>query len=280
MRRLAVAALVLLLLAAGCAGAPKARPDGSSAPAHGKEALKGWVLDPTLAPIEGANVTVHGTNESTLTDATGLYRFRSVPRATPIVVIVEFPGFLTSSKGITVPEDEGAVVNFTLDPVPVKVAHKTVTALPGFLSCQVFYVVEQEESLTECGSTDTNNKPRRDFSMLDDVAGIVLELVWNAGTPLAETLNLTVETVNLGDQDRVLGSAAGPSPVRIQVGEQAARRFYANGGIARVIVSAGAEPDEDEASVGVSVALQQSFTVHASVFYVAPPPTNYSALQS
>lgn len=280
MQRARALLLILLVLAAGCTGAPQAKPEGGSDAPSRRDALRGWILDPSLAPLIDVNVTIHGTNESTRTDSSGLYRFASAPRATPIVVVAELAGFLTSSKGITVPEDEGAVLNFTLDPVPVKEPHKTVAALPGFLSCQTFLVLEQEERLTECGSTDTNNKPRRDFSMQQDVAGVVLELVWEAATPLAETLNLTVETVNLGDQDRVLGSAAGASPLRVQVSEQAARRFYANGGIARLIVSAGAEPDEDEASVGASVAIQQGFTVHVTVFYVAPPPPTYTALVS
>lgn len=273
-----VATLLILALAAGCTGKAPAPLSGGPSEAATTAPLQGWVFDPAQDPIPNTNVSLYGTNQSVLTSEDGRYAFQKVPRGTPLVLIAEAKGFLTSSKSITVPEAEAATLNFTLDPVPVKEPRRTITELPGFLSCQAFFVADQEETRHECGSTDTNNKPRRDFTLQEDVAGIVLELVWEKGTPLAETLNLTVETVGAGDQDTILSAAVGPSPLKAQVSEQAARRFYSQGGIARVIVSAGAEPDEDEASVGISVAAQQGFVVYASIFYVAPPPTTYTAL--
>lgn len=280
MKRPLVLLVVFAAALSGCTSGAPATPRGATDAPRIHDALHGWIFDPALEPVVGANVTIHGTNASIRTDAQGLYRFPSAPRATPIVVIVEAPAFLTASRGVTVPEDAGLVLNFTLEPVPVKQPRKTVVPLPGFLSCQFFLVVDQDEEKLECGSFDsTNNRPQRDFSMEPDVAGMVLELDWEPGTPLAETLNITVETVNLGDQDRVLASAVGAAPLKAQVGEQAARRFYTNGGIARFTVSAGAEPDEDEASIGTSFAFQQAFTVHLSVFYVNPPAPTYTALK-
>lgn len=272
--------VVVLLVGSGCAGraGPAAAPSVSATP-EDYAPLMGFVLDPGIEPVVGASVGVHGTNATTRTDAGGGYRFAEVPFDVPLVVIVEAEGFLTASKSATVPMDASILLNFTLEPVPVRRPYHQVLPMAGFLSCQAFAAAAGGTRHLECGGFDSNNKPIHDFAVGPDTAGVVLELVWEPGTAAAESLNVTVETVNFGDQDQVLATAVGASVLRTQVSELQARRFYSSGGIMRAIVAAGVDPDEYEGSAGASVPVQQAFTLYASVFYVEPPPPTYTAIE-
>lgn len=272
--------LALLLLLAGCSGDNlPASSTGAVAPAD-VPALSGYILDPAVAPVAGANVTIHGTNASAVTAADGAYAFGEVPVAVPIVVVVQAPGFVTSSKSVTIPEQSFMVLNFTLAPVPVKQPYVDYFPIDGFLSCQFAVVAQGTTQLTDCSlGVDPNNKQLLTFNVNPDLAGLVMELEWQAGSVAAETLNLTAETVNFGDADKLIASAIGPSVLRAQVSESLARQYYGgNGGTVRVRVAAGAEPAAEETELGVSGHFQQDFTLHVSAFYVSPPRPDYSAL--
>lgn len=273
--------LVLSLLLAGCGGKSAENPATSPAPGPTDvPVLSGFVLDPAVAPIAGGSVSIHGTNSSAVTSADGSYRFAEVPVGVPIVVIVEAPGFVTSSKSVTVPEESFMVLNFTLAPIPVKQPYFEYFPVDGFLSCQFAVVAPDQNELTDCSlGVDSNNKQFIDFNVNPDLAGVVLELEWEPGSAAAETLKITAETVNFGDQDKVVADAIGPSVLRTQVPESIARQYYAGtGGTIRVHVSAGAEPASQEANAGASGHFQQEFTLHVSAFYVNGPDPNYSAL--
>ncbi len=275
------AVLVLFLLLSGCGG-KSADPNPTSGPPGPQEIplLSGYVLDSAIAPVVGANVTIHGTNASALTAEDGRYRFADVPVAAPIVVIVEASGFVTSSKSVTIPEQSFMVLNFTLAPIPVKRPYFEYFPVDGFLSCQTAVVAPGREQLTDCSlGVDSNNKQFIDFNVNPDLAGVVLELEWQPGSAAAETLNITAETVNFGDADKVVASAVGESVLRTQVPESISRQYYGgNGGTIRVRIAAGAEPASQEANAGASGHVQQEFTLHVSTFYVNGPDPTYSAL--
>ena len=63
---------------------------------------------------------------------------------------------------------------------------------------------------------------------------VVLELEWTQTVPTCETLNMTVVTLNLGDQNRLLAATVGPSVLRTQIDHASSVRFYTNGGFARI----------------------------------------------
>lgn len=273
--------LVLSILLSGCGG-KSADPNATSAAPGPQEIplLSGYVLDSAIAPVVGATVNIHGTNASAVTAEDGGYRFEEVPVAAPIVVIVEASGFVTSSKSVTIPEESFMVLNFTLAPVPVKNPYFEYFPVQGFLSCQVAVVAPGRQELQDCSlGVDSNNKQLLDFNVNPDLAGVVLELEWEPGSAAAETLNITAETVNFGDSDKVVASAVGESVLRTQVPESIARQYYGgNGGTIRVRVGAGAEPASQEANAGASGHVQQDFTLHVSTFYVTGPDPSYSAL--
>lgn len=275
---------VAAILFAGClqpdAGTDEeVAKDTDPTPTFARIALEGWILDGGHVGLAGANVTVDAVNVSAVTDETGYYGFAVLPLEEPLLVVVEREGFRALSKTVTVPRNESLLLNFTLEPVPVKEPRVDVKTHGGFLSCQSSIIVNEENTHTQCGANDPNDRTRIEFTVGPDTVGIVLELAWTAATPLADQLNLTIETVGFGDQDQVLTTSVGASVLRAQVNALQSTRFYSQGGIVRATVSAGSEPDEEESSVGASVHVQQGFELHASTFYVEGPSPTYTALE-
>lgn len=77
--------------------------------------LEGTVTDAeTGSGIEGAAVSIDGTNYSTTTDADGNYSFIDIPVGT-YTVTAAADGYISQSKEATVNENETTVLNFALD---------------------------------------------------------------------------------------------------------------------------------------------------------------------
>jgi len=278
-RLLALVAFAVLL--AGCTHPGHVKTAGSSAvEVRDGHLLAGWVSDAAQLPVAKAHLRVEAANATAITNGDGWYGFSTLPLGEPLLVVADADGYKPLSKSVTLAEDSSLVLNFTLEAIPVKTPHVEMIPKKGLVSCQASVIVVEEEYKTECGNNDPNSKPKIEFTVGPDTAGIVLELVWEAGSPLAQQLNLTVETVGFGDQDQVLASLSGKSVLRAQVNSIQAARFYSAGGIVRSLVSAGSNPDEDESTVGVSVPLQQSFDLYVSVFYVEGPSPTYTALKN
>jgi hypothetical protein len=276
-RSLALTAVVLALLLSGCTGGGTPA-ENTTRPVVVPPMLEGWVQD-AQGPIQDATVSVPSENVTASVGPDGRYAFQVLPVDVPLVVVAEAPGYKTLSKSTTLLPHSLSRLNFTLEAVPVKTPRVDVQIYKGLLACQIGVAAMEDEQHVECGANDPNNKPRIPFAVGPDTVGIVLELVWDPATPLARDLSLLVETVGYGDYDEVLSQVIGESVLRTQVNALQASKFYTGqGGLVRATVAAGTEPEEDEASVGVSVPLQQEFELYVSTFYVAPPLPTYTAL--
>ncbi len=282
--RASVVCLLLTLpaLLAGCSGNDKdgAGPeepidDGTVAPKD-LEVLGGWIFDPALAPVEGASVTIPALNHSTETTPEGHYGFTGLPYNQVIVVVVQAEGYESNSKAVTLSPDTILLLNFTLKPVSEKVAFSERLSFNGLISCGGVIKVQNQPNDIECGISGGVDERVWEFTVKPDVAGIVVEIIWEAGTPAAEHLNLTIETVGFGNFDEVLAGNEGESILRGQVNRFQSERFYTEGGILRVTVDSGRNAAQDETGTGVGLAVQQDFEAFATVFYVDGPPPGYS----
>ncbi len=271
----------LLLLAAalaGCSGDGDGGTSSTEDPAPVETdlpALHGWVLDPAIRPLSGATVTMLETNQSATTDGDGFYAFPEAPREELLVLVASMDGFRPGSKQVTVPPDLPVRLNFTLEPIPVKTASSEVLNFAGFLSCQGAVEVSEQRFPFDC-SGGTGQANVWEFAAGADLAGAVIEVAWDAGTPAAEDLTATLETLGLGDFNFVLGEVVGASPLRISVPNDVAMKYYPSGGLMRLTVASAPATDEEEAGTGASFAFQQDFQAFASLFYVEPPSPTYS----
>jgi carboxypeptidase family protein len=278
MKRLLLALAVAALLS-GCTQSTTSKANTSSAGDIERPALEGWIMDPSQLALAGVQLRIEAANASATSGPDGHYAFAALPTDAPLVVVAEAPGYKPLSKSVTLAPETSLLLNFTLEPVPVKVPRVDMVPKKGLIACQAAVVLMGDEQRYDCGGNDPNNAPRVEFTVGPDTAGVVLELVWEPSTAAADNLNLTVETVGLGDQDQVLASTVGQSVLRAQINSFQAARFYSQGGTVRATVMAGTNPDEEESTAGASVPFQQAFDLYVSVFYVEGPSPTYTALK-
>ena len=268
---LAAVALVL----SGCSGGTG---DGGPAPApQDGPALRGYVLDNALRPLEGVELSIATANATARTDAGGHYAFARLPEGAALVVVAEADGYLPLGKSVELSPGNTTLLNFTLEPVPALKPYMEKLSFNGFTACRWSAVTEGQESPGDCSTPGHENDDRWQFNVGPDVAGIVVETVWVPNAPSADYLRVVVETVGLGDQDAVLAEVEGKSVLRAAVTEEQGRRYYPQGGTVRVQVLAGTGADEQEQAAGIGFVAEQDFQVVASVFYVSPPDPTYSA---
>lgn len=274
MRWLAVA-LVAALTLAGCSDGK----GGDDAPASGDPEdlpmLHGFVFDPALRPMAGATVKVLDTNVSTTSDDEGFFGFDGLPVEQFLVIVATLEGFTPSSKQITLAVDTPVRLNFTLEPVPVQTPYSQVVKQEMLVECQIGVVAAEENNQMNCG-TGLQEIDQFDIAVDVNLAGAVVEVFWEPGSALSESMGAKLETLDLGQLNLVLGQVVGVSPLRITVPESAAARYYPQGGLMRLTVYAEPNADENEAGVGATLLVEQAVTAYASLFYVAPPDGSYT----
>jgi hypothetical protein len=261
--------LVASVLAAGCGA--KAPVQGVATLPAGTPPVQGFVFDPALRPLAAVHVRVLDSNQSAVTDAGGHFELKEVPFDEPMVLVASLAEYQSSNKQVSVPFGSAIRINFTLQPVPPKVPRVDVLKFKGFLACQA-----ATGPLNQ--SVDCSNGQQRDIWQLNaDVSleGAVMEVYWNATTPLAQRMHAKLVTTELGKLNTVLGEITGTSPLRIVVPREQAMLYYGAGGVMKLYVNlepsgaAGPAP-----AAGASV--QQGFDCYASLFYNQPAPAGYS----
>lgn len=282
--RLAAVAVICLLLFAGCTSKEPSEvvddeplgSDGVSGQGRNDQ-LAGWVLDATLTPIEGATVALPGENATAVTGGDGYFGFNGLDTDRVMIVQATADGFKPSSKTVTLLRDAVFRMNFTLEALPVKTPYLEKQAFTGFIGCSSVVRLNDDRYPYDCSAVSPQDERVWDFNVNGDVAGIVIEVAWEYDTNLAEHLNVTVETVDLGIFEEVLAYGEGASIMQVQVTREQSERFYRQGGTVRVTVDVGRDIEGEETNVGAAMAIQQEFEVIASVFYVTGPPPGYTS---
>lgn len=275
MRTLALLAVVALALA-GCSGGKDGGPDNVSASnPEGLPMLHGYIVDTAIRPLEGVVVTVLDTNTTATSDENGYFGLDDLPTEQFLILVAEKTGFIASSKQVTLVPDTPVRLNFTLEPEPIRAPSKQVLEYEGFIGCQVATEGPTGNSTTDC-NMGLEQKNRWDFTVEGDLAGAVIEVFWDPFSQAGQTLSLRLETLELGQMNVVLGDLVGPSPLRVTVPQSAAEKYYPQGGIMRLTVTAGSDATQNEAGIGYSAVTQQSFQAFASLFYIDPPPGGYT----
>lgn len=263
-----LAALVCLAFAfAGCTGgAEPAPPAGDEAPAP---ALQGFVFDDAARPLAGATVEIQATGNQTSTDGDGHYAFVTAPIDEELVVVATLDAYQASSKHVTLHADAPVQVNFTMVLIPVKVPYMEVLPINAYLQCQGAASAAGLVIPLQCGGGEQNSW---DLAAAPDLAGVVIEVAWTPGSPLATQFTATLETLSLGDLNQVLAEATGESVLRLEVPQDVTRILYPAGGLMRVTIAPAVSPDEPSVSLHVS----QDVQLFVSMFYVDPPSPDYT----
>src|SRR5688500_2216632 len=124
MRTWIVLATAMLLLASGCMGSKqvKAVPtetDPNMLPAGVTNILEGTVTGPDLSPIVGANVSINDLRWSNVTDASGFYRFESLPPS-DYIITATMEGYRLKQQRAIIEDDAIFQLDFQLEEIPLE----------------------------------------------------------------------------------------------------------------------------------------------------------------
>lgn len=266
--------LLLALALAGCADGPRV-PDGIPLDPSGDPlpTVRGVVVDDAIRPLAGATVRILGTDVAGTTDEEGRYALlRPTFVAEAALVAATMPGYLTRSAQVQLSGNIAAEVDFQLPADPSVVPHTEVLQHRGQVRCTAAVSVLGGVHGAGCEGDrrdDHDILPRWmwEINPRPGVAGVVVEVHWDAGTPAATELRAWLKAPMAGGQGgEVVAEAVGPSPLRLEVPEDAVRS-YARWTAVRLHV---------ETAPGTAGATrEQAYDAFATVFYVDPAPAGY-----
>lgn len=298
-------ATAAFLAVAGCVGGG-AEPLATASEAPVGEdlgALRGLVIDGSLVPVSGANVSVHAVTAVSRTNTEGQFFFPRVPVGEHAVV-VEARGFESVSKAVVILADETTYAEIVLDRDVSEKAYYVIQPWRGILYCGVTY----RQGVTSVigyflgASCNVLNNTGIDqstfFTHLPDNVSI-----WRGGA--AETEWTSTQAFGNGliqdwavqacanNRNATFGRDFGPSPLRNLLGSfeldyrlQDIPNSSCNGDdrcnergclmINRIFSWPSTMPDEFQADVGIT--LQQTFTTYITSFFRLEPPQDFTAL--
>lgn len=300
MRAASVAAIIAVLLLAGCAGrASPAGDSGAPDPEAVLGSIGGIVFDDERRPVPQARLTLVERNREEQADSGGRFVFlRLAPGE--YTVRAAAAGFQPGSQQVALAAGENVILRIELLPLPAPVAHFVVDQFAAHHACMLYTLVY----VTHCSAPYTiayeslrgqgvdpgayglppdplENAYRHNFTVEANSTGIVSELVW---TPNADATRYMWFTLSCGWYDPVsdgclppgatqaapsYAGKRGPGPLRIQW-EHPNPEW-----LPWVMAKARVTGDIDQ-YVGLS--LDQRLDMFNTVFYGGPVPEDWSIL--
>ena len=147
------------------------------ASAQGTASVRGTVIDSTSQqPVGNAQVSLVGTNRTTYTDASGVFRFNNVPVG-PVTVRVQRIGFAQRSRTVNANDGETAAADIVLQPVVSTLAQVVVVGYGSSSRADV------TGALSTVQASDIRNTPIAglDAALQGKAAGV--QITQNAGNP-------------------------------------------------------------------------------------------------
>lgn len=286
MRRAAALAVLSLLGSPALAGCLAGDEEATVASAGAWNVIRGQVVDPASTPLAGATVALATRNVTVVADEEGRFRFNRVPDG-EFLLVAALDGYRSVVNRVTVSAGADREITLALEPLPTAEPYKETVEKRGFVSCGAAVRTgdhgDSANYALTCGEQDPNDQRELLFEVTvgEGVAGIVLELAWEARNPGSRVFDFHAEQI-LGDAEapRPLGGTEGTGYASILIPQSVAREYFLGGGTIRTRTEpTGSFLDEESPSDAALVA-QQDFTVYATVFYHAPPPPGWSILDA
>ena len=301
-----VGPLLMLIVLSGCADAADPATTRRAEPPllAGMGGIDGFVLDPALAPIPGAQVGLVEAGIVVETGADGSFRFDDVPPGRHQLAAQRL-GYTSVVASVDVVEGERATRTLTLEPLPSTAPYFEVLVQRGSFGCGIAYRPQQAGIVgaSVCGAITVyagENQFDR-FLLLWELVGpyegwqgAAYEMEWQTTQALGSGLWVRFETEGCsGNLGSTFTSLRGRSPLRdVQGASMVAERVASNEesdcGSAdhcapsecvfqsRVFPHTEVLGDSYPADVGVTI--QQPFTQYFSQFFHGEPSPEYSAL--
>lgn len=296
----------LAFVLAGCADAEPAAPASTLVtqdPDAAMGTLRGLVVDDTLIPVSGVNVTLVELARMTRTTIDGSFLFEHVP-AGEHTVVVESPGIASASKEVAVADGETTYIEVSVEHVKTEVGYFVTKIGRGILACGATY----RQGFTTAigpflgGGCNVINATGLDVStyftwLSDDLSawrGGAAETEWSSTQAFGNGLVQDWAVIGCANnRNATFGRDTGPSPLRNLLGSfeldyriQDLPNSSCNGHescnedgchmINRIFSWPSTQPEE--AAIDVGITLQQTFTTYISEFFRQEPPQDFTAL--
>lgn len=321
---LLVAATVLTAGCAGLGAEEDAEPSSTTRQraqiTDSMGGVEGVVTSPAIEPIEGANVTLDGTDASATTAEDGSYALSNVKPGT-YTLAIRADGFLSTETEIDVRAGEVTTHDTILTQTRTAQAYTQTIELKGFFECgaEVGWNVTGDDGPpggsfflgwaacatpnsvlgTLGGGNATNDKFSHTFQIEPPIETLVYEMGWEAENQFAEWMTTRME-VDGFDNDNVgtIFRTQGPSPIHVRLDAstwtELADGFTqqcteGNDTYCGYSFEADGWPLQTRVfpawqcaseTGGGCVVAQQPFTHVLSAFYNAPAPDGYRVLEA
>lgn len=276
MRVGSIVGLLLIVGLTGCADEGAAPEDEAFSPELDEEleatdttgVIRGVVVDATITPIAGATVRLQGAGLETTSNAEGAFGFSDLDPGTYFVSVQKF-GFESTqtSTEVVAGVQSPKVVRVQLQAIDGLVAFPETRQWEGFIQCSVRFVVN---ALAACAAVSELGD---DFAIrYDDLTQVPTfaqsEMVWDSTQSLGDSLKIQYTDDTSGLDNFVI--AQGPSPQIIAATDEVleTKNIIDNGLYIRTFTG-------DYQDTGLSLTLQQGFTVFTSLYYHYAPPEGW-----
>lgn len=248
----------------------------------GKGLIRGVVLDPSIAPVVEATVTIQGTEISTATNENGAFQFRDVDPGEYFVQAGK-PGFTTVQSSVQVVADERSppIVKLQIEALAGTEPRAETISGDGFVSCSVGLPV----IATSCAVAE--EKTTIQVTIAGQPDWIQTETIWESTQPAGDTM-YTIQAIcdasfcpdNDGDSLTGFPSRFAEGSVQSVFVARAGPDFIAERNLSAIddpVVAVDMSADGPALATGV--ALDQRFTVYVTLFYNVEPDEGWTFIE-
>ena len=280
--------VALALVLAGC-GSPDPPTPGIPVDDEGDELpnLEGFVVDEAIRPMEGVTVRILFSDVNATTDEEGHYSIhRPTFVAEDVLLSAVAPGYQARTQQVQVSGQRSTRMDFRLEVDQYQMPHVEVLSRTLGLGCQAWtglmgarQGVACEAPAPESGGwkIPTGTKVWAVDTTVG-LAGAVFQVNWDAETALAQDLHVTLRGPVVGccaggdggSKGEVHAEATGPSPLRLELTEEAARSFSSWSSIWLEVRL----PDSQDLAP-LSASRDHLVDAYATLFYVDAAPPGY-----
>lgn len=262
-----VAAVLVLLLLAGCSDAPDDVVVVADAPEGGS--IRGVVLDTTITPVVAANVTIDGFDVAAVTNPDGAFGFDGLEPGA-YILRADATGFVASSAQVTVVAGGVADAKLVMQPEQSVTPFVQPFQWDGFLQCSYRVLITADNCPT--GDSEITHG-------LDAIPAFVQsELVWTASQDLGDALSFQYSYPNTAEDYL---EAEGASPLILTADQALIDKEGLGDGLdvyMRVFTSHLPETTPPTGHWGVGLQLDQEFTVFTHAYFHYAPPAGWTFL--
>jgi hypothetical protein len=290
----ATLAIVASLLLAGCSGKATDKDDDPLSDADFTDldldststtgVIRGIVVDESIRPIAGANVAVRGAGVDlqATSDANGLFGFDELEPSTYFVEVTK-AGFnaTQTATDVVAGVEEPPIVRVMLLANPSLLPYFDVLKWEGFIQCSTRFVINALAACSALGPASSDNFTYRYHP--DSLPSFAQsEMVWDSTQALGDGLKLDYTDDRQGLDNYVM--VVGGSPLIGNANQSVLEAHDVDGDTGLYIrIFAGsvdgttppqcipAQPCE-----GVSLVLNQDYTVYTTLFYHFTPPEGWA----